>query len=153
MDPILKDKYIAFLKEKYTLLEDAVSVMNGLPVNRSASWWSLLEYYERLPPEKVRLSDIRQCDSEFELRMRAGLGREGVALVVDDLKKRYGFGRIAKDPHLIIDRAFKRKRIKDHEELRAVLEYLAEGESNSDPRLGILQGMANEAESKLGSKL
>ncbi len=153
MDSYKKTKYMAFLREKYSLLEDAVAAINGCSVERSVSWWELLDYYDSLPPEKVRLSDLKQCDSEFELRMRAGIGREGIAAVVEGLKMRYGFGRISQDPHLIIDRAFKRKRIESHEELRALLDYLAESESNSDPRLSILQGLANEAESRLESRL
>lgn len=146
-----KIRYIRFLRDKLKKIDEALNEVGS--DNGYALGHQFVSRYEAMPAKSLRLVALRSFDSEMELMARAGCGQARIDRIATELKALHGFGRIGQDPHRLIDRAGKRGKIVSYAELTAALDYLAEDESFSDPRVGTLQGLVNEAEATMKSRL
>ncbi len=147
-----KNRYIRFLWDKLARIDEALKEVGGGD-DGYALGHKFMARYDATPAKSLKIGSLRSFDSEMELMARAGCGRARIDRIATELKAIHGFGRIGQDPHRLIDRAVKRGKIVSYAKLDAALDYLAENESSSDPRVGTLQGLVNEAEATMKSRL
>ncbi len=74
---------------------------------------------------RLDLEEIKQADAELELMSRGVIGRKALDRVIAELTRQFGFGRVADDPDLVIQRIIQRGEIAGKGELRVVLGALS----------------------------
>jgi hypothetical protein len=128
-----KQRYVAYLREKVRRISDRLdppNVAGHLLLNQP-----VLERFDRMPASALTRSRIERFDRELELAPRMCLGQAALNAIAAELKKQFGFGRIADDPDVVLKRVARRKRIANDEELRIVLDALAVVDDSIDPEL------------------
>ena len=126
-----KQRYIDFLRAKVRLFADRMDAGSASGFIQMNSFG--IAHLERSTPEAVTRRWVADFDREIELSPREGMGAAVVNEVVAELKKQYGFGRLAEDPEVVIKRVMRRKKIANNRELRVILDVLACVDDRLDP--------------------
>lgn len=128
-----KRRYLAYLREKVRKIAiqmDPANAAGHLQINNAA-----LECLDRMASSTLSRSRIERFDRELEMFPRLCLGQPALNAIAAELKKQFGFGRIADDPDVVLKRVARRKRVVNDEELRIVLDALSVVDDSIEPEL------------------
>lgn len=126
-----KNRYLQFLRAKIEILAGCLD-----PSQRQTFGDSKLlglRVLNDIEASRLSLQTLKEFDQELELFPRMAIGPAGIRHIVAELKKQFGFGRLAEDPDVVIKRVLRRKKIANDRELRVILDVLACVDDSLDP--------------------